>query len=97
MPIQEPTLAQQILDWAAYLVAALSGLLYKLTRDKMKEDKDSYTRELTSFRSALDKCITKEDFTKHEEREDKDRDERRAAEKELFRLLEKLGDEVRSR
>lgn len=73
-------LGRWVLDWAAYLVALLSGLLYTQARAKAKEDKEAYTRELTGFKAALSKCISKEDFEKHEEREDKDRDERRAAE-----------------
>lgn len=66
----EPTgFFKQIFDWAAYIVAVLVGLVWKSNKDKLDE-----------LRSVLKNTITKADFEKHEEREEKDRDERRQAE-----------------
>lgn len=84
-------LAKQIMDWAAWLVAALAGLLYAQGRDKAREDKDAYTRELAAFRVSLDRCITSDDFDKHEEREAQDRAERREAERVLFNKIDDVN------
>ena len=71
-------------DWAAYLVAALAGLLWKGNRDKLEE-----------LRRAMERTITKVDFDRHEEREEKDRGERRQAEASIREKLEVEGFERR--
>ena len=92
----DPSAMEVILShWAsiaAYLVAALSGLLYQNTRERMKEKEKSYTEQLKALHAALAMCITKEDFEKHEEREDRDRQERRDAERTLFDKIDHIRD-----
>lgn len=80
MAIEPSGIGQQILEWASWLVAALAGLLYKQGRDEASRDRETYTDQLTMFREALGKTITREDFEAHEKREDKHQDERRQAE-----------------
>ena len=98
----EPAVVQQLLlDWAVYLVAGLAMLLYKFTRDKAaedkralqdkaREDKDAYLRELAAFRDTLSRTISREDFDAHERREERDRDERRAAEHSIREQVHSL-------
>jgi hypothetical protein len=84
----------QLTSWSAYIVAALAGLLYKQGRDKAKEDKDAFTRELIAFRKSLEKCITQDDFSEHKKWELQVMQERKAAEVTLFNKLDKLTDKM---
>lgn len=79
---------QLLIEWAAWLVAALASLLYALTREMAGRDRTAYNARLAEFKETLDKTISKDDFEKHEQREDKDRDERRAAEQSIREQLE---------
>lgn len=88
-------------DGAAYLVAILIGLVYTQTREKANADKAELQRqiergsvEIKTLRESMDKMISKDDFTKHEEREERDREERRAAESKLFDKLDALAGKV---
>jgi hypothetical protein len=76
-----------IIQWAPYLVGSLALLLYQLTKEKLKEEKEAYMREIKTLKGLLDKTLTREDFEKHERREDKDRDERRAAEDSVRQMV----------
>ena len=83
-------LSQFFLDYAAYLVAVLAGLLYQITKERAKEDKAIYMKELDLLKGALGRTMTTEDFRQHERREDKDRDERRQAEDSIRRQVSDL-------
>jgi Tfp pilus assembly protein PilN len=65
-------LIQHLVEYAAWLVGALVGLLYTITR-----------AELGALKAALKKTISTVDFEKHEVREMNDRRERRDAEKSI--------------
>lgn len=84
------SLSQFFLDYAAYLVAVLAGLLYQITKERAKEDKAIYMKELDLLKKALGRTMTTEDFRQHERREDKDRDERRQAEDSIRRQVSDL-------
>lgn len=94
-------IGERFYDGAAYLVAILIGLVYTQTREKANADKTELQRqiergnvEIKTLRESMDKMISKEDFTKHEEREDRDREERRAAEGKLFDKIDALAGKV---
>lgn len=91
----DPGVSKTLLDWAAWLAAALASLLYKLGRDKAKEDREAAARELSALRESQGKMISREDFSSHEEREEKDRSERRAAEASIRDQLDAANFERR--
>jgi len=88
-------LGKNIYDGAAYVVGALAMLLYKQGRDKAKEDRKTLEGNIAALVAAQDRMISKDDFEKHEEREEKDRDERRAAESAIRDQVEAASFERR--
>ena len=88
-------LGKNIYDGAAYVVGALAMLLYKQGRDKARQDKKTLEANIASLVAAQDKMISKDDFEKHEEREEKDRGERRAAEASIRDQVEAASFERR--
>jgi hypothetical protein len=76
-----------LVDWAAYILSLLIGLLYTIQQQKAKIEKDAYTKELLLLHEALAKTISQDYFKEHVARTENERVERRSAEHTIREAL----------
>lgn len=76
-------LIEHLVSWAAYLVLALVGALYAITR-----------AELAALKLALSKTINKVDFAEYKVAQASAREERREAEKSIREQVTNLDEKM---